>query len=139
MKNLKMRGLIMADVKVIKAMDNNIDGTSKIIPASINKSGSIGANTSGATEEQFKLLRKHIQDLLKEMGSEIASGKVDIKPYKKKNINACTYCSFHSICQFDVSRKYPAYKRRIRTQIQSESGSDFFCMVGEGGFEPPKL
>lgn len=110
MKSLKMKGLLMADVKVIKAMDNTIDGSSKIIPASINKSGEIGAYTSGATEKQLKLLRKYIRGLLKKIGSEIASGNVDIKPYRKKSLTACTYCSFHSVCQFDTSRKENSYK-----------------------------
>jgi ATP-dependent helicase/nuclease subunit B len=105
-----MKGLLMADVKVIKAMDNTIDGSSKIIPASINKSGEIGAYTSGATEKQLKLLRKYIRGLLKKIGSEIASGNVDIKPYRKKSLTACTYCSFHSVCQFDTSRKENSYK-----------------------------
>ena len=30
-------------------------------------------------------------------------------------------------------------KRKIRTFLQSETGSDFSCLVGAGGFEPPKL
>ena len=30
-------------------------------------------------------------------------------------------------------------KRKIRTLLQSEIGSDFSCLVGAGGFEPPKL
>ena len=30
-------------------------------------------------------------------------------------------------------------KRKIRTLLQSETGSDFSCLVGAGGFEPPKL
>ncbi len=130
MKGLKMKGLLMADVKVIKAMDNTIDGSSKIIPASINKSGDIGAYTSGATEKQFKLLRKHIRGLLKEIGSEIASGNVDIKPYKKKNINACTYCSFHSVCQFDTNRKENSYKL-----LHDKSNQEVWGRLGEENHE----
>ena len=30
-------------------------------------------------------------------------------------------------------------KRKIRTLLQSETGSDFSFLVGAGGFEPPKL
>ena len=34
---------------------------------------------------------------------------------------------------------YTRRKRKIRTLLQSETGSDFSCLVGAGGFEPPKL
>ena len=30
-------------------------------------------------------------------------------------------------------------KRKNRALLQSETGSDFSCLVGAGGFEPPKL
>lgn len=110
MKQLKMKGLLLADVKLIKAMDNTIEGSSSIIPATLNKGDVLGKNTSGATFEQFKLLRKYIRKLLNDIGSEILNGKVDIKPYKKKGTTACKYCSFLPICQFDPALKENTYK-----------------------------
>ncbi len=110
MKQLKMKGLLLADVKLIKAMDNTIEGSSQIIPATLNKGDVLGKNTSGATLEQFKLLRKYIRKLLNDIGSEMLKGKVDIKPYKKKGTTACKYCSFLSICQFDPALKENTYK-----------------------------
>lgn len=110
MKKLKMKGIVMADVKVIKAMDNTIEGASKIIPATLNKNDELGKNTSGATEKQFRAMRKHIRGLLKDIGTEIVRGNVEIKPYKKKGINSCTYCSFHSVCQFDTTRQENSFR-----------------------------
>jgi len=57
MKQLRMKGLLLADVKLIREMDKDIEGSSMIIPATVNKDGSLGKNTSAATMEQFKLLR----------------------------------------------------------------------------------
>ena len=37
MKQLKMKGLLLADVKLIRSMDHEIDGSSLILPAAINK------------------------------------------------------------------------------------------------------
>ena len=49
-KNFKMKGLILADVKVIKMQDKNLEtGTSKLIPATITKSGEI---SEGKTEAE---------------------------------------------------------------------------------------
>ena len=44
------------------------------------------------------------------------------------------FCIFHGSLRYRTRRK-----RKIRTPLQSEIGSDFSCLVGAGGFEPPKL
>jgi len=110
MKQLKMRGLLLADVKLIREMDNTIEGASLIIPATINKGDVLGKNTSAATLEQFKLLRKYVRNLLKDLGKEIMKGNVTIKPYKKKGTTSCTYCSFLPVCQFDTTMKENSYR-----------------------------
>lgn len=110
MRKLKMKGLVLADVKLIKEMDNTIGGSSMLIPATVNKGDVLGKNTSGATLEQFKVIRKYIKGLLKDIGTEILMGNADIKPYKKKDINSCTYCNFLPICQFDTTRKENSFR-----------------------------
>ena len=44
------------------------------------------------------------------------------------------FCAVHGSLHSQTRRK-----RKIRTLLQSEIGSDFSCLVGAGGFEPPKL
>ena len=44
------------------------------------------------------------------------------------------FCAVHGSLHCCTQRK-----RKIRTLLQSETGSDFSCLVGAGGFEPPKL
>jgi len=110
MKQLKMRGLLLADVKLIREMDNTIEGASLIIPATINKGDVLGKNSSVATIDQFKLLSKYVRKLLKDLCSEIMKGNVSIKPYKKKGSTSCNYCSFMPVCQFDTSMKENSYK-----------------------------
>ncbi|HHW47665.1 MAG TPA: helicase-exonuclease AddAB subunit AddB [Clostridiaceae bacterium] len=100
-KQLKMKGLLLADVKLVKEMDRQIEGDSSIIPARINK-GDVLGRASAATLEQFGLLRKYVRRLLAKMGEEILNGEISIKPYKKKNTTACDYCRYLSICQFDT-------------------------------------
>ncbi|NLY43132.1 MAG: helicase-exonuclease AddAB subunit AddB [Clostridiaceae bacterium] len=110
MRQLKMRGLLLADVKLIREMDKTIEKNSLIIPATIKKDGSLGKNSSVATMEQFKLLRGYVRKLLKDLCTEIMKGNVSIQPYKKDDINSCEYCNFLPICQFDTIMKENSFK-----------------------------
>lgn len=110
MKELKMKGLLLADVKLIKEMDKTMERNSLIIPASLNKDGEIGRYSSVASLEHFKILRKYLRKLLKGLGEEIMSGKVEINPYKKKTMTSCSYCDYTAICQFDPSLRENFYR-----------------------------
>jgi ATP-dependent helicase/nuclease subunit B len=103
MKKLKMKGLLLADVQLIRHMDNDMEGSSMIIPARINKGETLG-KSSVATLEQFTVLKGYVKKLLKDLCAEIMKGNVPIKPYKKKKITSCQYCSYSSICQFDLTQ-----------------------------------
>ncbi len=100
MKQLRMKGLLLADVKLIREMDKTIDGSSLIIPARINK-GDVLGRSSAASLEQFHLLKKYVKKLLTGIGEEIMRGNVAIQPYKKKKETSCRYCSYGAVCQVD--------------------------------------
>ncbi|EGD48701.1 ATP-dependent nuclease subunit B [Ruminiclostridium papyrosolvens DSM 2782] len=109
MKKLKMKGLLLADVQLIKYMDNTIEGNSIIIPARINK-GDVLGKSSAATIEQFTVLRSFVKQILKDMCSELMKGKVPISPYKKKKLTSCSYCNYSSVCQFDQTQKDNSFR-----------------------------
>ena len=66
-KNFKMKGLIVADVKIIKLHDKILEtGSSKIVPAAITSSGEVNKKwTSGVSKEEFKVLQDDIQKIKK--------------------------------------------------------------------------
>ena len=109
LRELRMKGLVLADAKVVKAMDSQINGDSLIIPARINKDGSLGRSSS-ATAEQFGVLRKYVRKTLAFIGCEILEGNVRIRPYKKKAATACNYCPYGPVCQFDTSMRDNRYR-----------------------------
>lgn len=109
MKKLRMNGLVLADVKLIRQMDLTLEGTSLIIPVRLRK-GDVINSSSAVTEQQFVLLRNHIRRLLKQTCEEIMRGTVSIKPYRKKQISPCGYCRYSPVCQFDVTMKDNTYK-----------------------------
>jgi ATP-dependent helicase/nuclease subunit B len=110
MKALKMKGLLLADTKIIREMDRNIQGASLVVPANIKKDGDLGANSSVATKEQFETLRIHVKENLINTCQEMLSGDIEIKPYKKKDFTPCSYCKYGAICQFDPTLRENTYK-----------------------------
>lgn len=109
MKALKMKGLLLADVDVIKEMDRKIEGSSLIIPARINKGDTLGKSSVG-TEEQFKKLREHVKNNLVKTCEEMLSGDIQVKPFKGTKTDACSFCMYSAVCQFDDSFDGNGYK-----------------------------
>ena len=110
-KNFKMKGLIVADVKIIKMNDNTLtSGSSKLVPAAITASGGVNQKwTNGVTKEEFKILQDHINLTIKQIGEEILSGNIEIKPYNKKGKTPCEYCEYKAICGFNPKYKDNKY------------------------------
>lgn len=105
-KRFKMKGLVLADVKVVKMMDKSLEkGYSNMIPVYLDKDENISEKSSSvATKEQFEILQKYIIKTIKNISKEILSGKIDIVPYYKNKKTPCEYCEYKSICQFDKNK-----------------------------------
>ena len=102
--NFKMKGLILADVRVAKMQDNNLmAGTqSKVIPAYMDKSKMLSPKKSSiATKEEFEKLQKYVINTIKEISEEILSGNIRLNPYYKNKKTPCEYCSYKNVCGFN--------------------------------------
>ena len=102
-KNFKMKGLILADIKIIKMHDKHLEsGTSKLVPATITMAGEVSeGKTNGVNKEEFKILQDYIYRTIKQISKEILSGNIALKPYNKNGKKPCEYCSYKAICGFD--------------------------------------
>ncbi|NLN49425.1 MAG: helicase-exonuclease AddAB subunit AddB [Clostridiales bacterium] len=118
MKELKMKGLILADAEIVKEMDRSIDGNSVLVPARINKDGTLGKNSSVATIEQFENLKTYVRNILIKISTEMKKGDISISPYKKKNQTSCRFCPYSSICRFEVN--LPGNRYRILKELNNE-------------------
>lgn len=105
-KRFKMKGLVLADVKVVKMMDKNLEsGYSEMLPVYIGKDDEISQKSSSvATKEQFEILQRYITKLIKNISKDILSGNIEIKPYYKDKKTPCEYCEYKGICQFDKNK-----------------------------------
>ncbi len=109
--NFKMKGLILADISVVKLMDNKLQtGASDIIPVYISKDGTISEKKSSIiSKENFDGLQKQVKETIKEISKEILKGKVDIKPYNYNKKTGCDYCKYKTICMFNTNIKGNEY------------------------------
>lgn len=123
--NFKMKGLILADVKVVKLHDKNLqNGSSALIPAYIGKDGELSEKkTSGVTAEQFKDLQKYMYTIIKQISKEILGGNIDLKPYYKDKKTPCKYCDYKSICSFNMGgceNSYNYIDKKSKEEILSK-------------------
>lgn len=121
-KNFRMKGLIIADVKIIRMNDKELkSGSSKLVPAAITSSGTVNEKwTSGVSKEDFKVLQDYIYKTIKDISKEIFSGKIDLKPYYKKGKTPCSYCEYKSICGFNpkiTDNKYNYIPEKSKDEI----------------------
>ena len=120
--NFKMKGLILADVKVAKMQDKNLEtGRSEIIPAYIDKSGTLSPKLSSiASQEEFTKLQNYIHKTIKEISNEIFKGNIELKPYYKNKKTPCEYCSYKSMCGFNsgiVKKNYNFVDKMSKEEI----------------------
>ena len=104
-KQFKMKGLILADVDIVKKMDKTLEtGNSNIVPAYINKDGNLANRASTITRQQFENLQKYTNKIIKQISNEILTGDISVKPYYKlkQGKTPCEYCKYKSICNFNT-------------------------------------
>ncbi len=97
----RMKGLVLKDDGIIRAMDKSFTDKSTVIPVGYIKSGDLSKNSSVATAAQFAGMRKRLHTIIRQIGKELAGGKTDIAPAKAPSVNGCDYCSFKQACLFD--------------------------------------
>lgn len=127
-KEFRMKGLIIADIKVIRMNDNTLTtGASKLVPAAITKSGSVREDwTNGVNKEEFKILQDYIDYIIKKISNDILSGNIDLKPYNKNGKTPCEYCEYKPICRFNIKQKDNCYN-----YIEKKSKDDIIKQMKE--------
>ena len=108
-KQLKMPGWLLADPALI----GQIDASARFIRVQLKKDGDIPATARSQvkSQEEFAVLLSYIDHTLAAIGQDILQGDASARPYRlpgKKN--ACEYCVYSSVCQFDPL--LPGYEYR---------------------------
>ena len=124
-----MKGLILADVKVAKMQDKNLEkGKSEIIPAYIDKTGTLSPKLSSiASQEEFTKLQKYINKTIKQISNEIFKGNIELKPYYKNKKTPCEYCSYKNMCGFNsgiIKKNYNFINKLNKEEILEKIKND---------------
>jgi ATP-dependent helicase/nuclease subunit B len=112
LKELKMNGLLLADLELVRLMDSSAgNGYSDIIKnIAIRKDGSFYSSSSVIDENKFNIIREYLVNQLRIVGEDIINGLIDIAPYRNKKGDACTYCRFMPVCKFDILLEECTYR-----------------------------
>jgi ATP-dependent helicase/nuclease subunit B len=135
-RRFKMKGLVLEDREIVRMMDGSLQkGQSEIIPVGLTADGRFHKNSAIITKERLELLRRHVRRLIEETAGEITGGQVEIRPYRLGKSNACRYCPYKAICQFDTSLEGNSYR-----VLKSEKAERIWYYLeknreGEGGGE----
>lgn len=98
-KALKMNGLLLDDVSVIRGMDKSDSG--KYIPVKIKLDTAV-SERSIANLEQFGKIFKKLENTVADMGKELYKGNIQASPAKGAH-DACEYCPYDSVCAYRMS------------------------------------
>lgn len=110
-QQLRGRGIVNSDPEVLKMLDTTHCVKSDVIPVEYKKDGSLGARSSIMTEEQIELLQTFAAKKAADLGREILAGNIGIMPVALGDRDACTFCQFKQICEFD--EKLDGFEKRI--------------------------
>ena len=103
-KKFRMKGLVVADLDIIKMMDSRIEPSSysESLPVYFDKNGEISKSKSSILDkEKFERLQKYTKHIIKEISKDIFSGDINIQPFYMNKKTPCEYCSYKTICNFD--------------------------------------
>ncbi len=102
-ENLKMNGIILADARLVKAMDTSMvkDSTNLNLSQKETSEGVKYSKMPTATKEELKNLCRHTKNILKKFAEEILNGAIENEPLRIKKENPCAYCDYKEICNFD--------------------------------------
>lgn len=119
---LKMNGLLVAEEKVLKAMETNEE--CRHIPVKYSKvDGRLLSSSSLTDKENLQYIKEYILDLIRKMGEELYNGKIDVNPLDGRDVPACKYCDFRPCCKRepnDINDKVPPLKENEVVKIMTK-------------------
>lgn len=110
-KKQRLDGITVGEDDVLSLTDSalysedgsRIPGSSTVINLSFKKDGGISQHSEAAvvTQEDFDLINTIASKKAETLARDILDGNVSANPYEYKSENACKYCDYKSVCQFD--------------------------------------
>jgi len=99
----------IADVSALGALDKTVEpgSGSQYMSARITKKGEPHTNSDLARPGQLRDLMRHVGKMMGWLADELLDGNVSITPYRLGTKMPCTYCTYHSVCRFEIVTQTP--------------------------------
>jgi len=110
LEQLKLNGLVNENPEVYRGMDEELSGSSTVIPVGLKADGSLKATSKVASAEEFAVISEYVNKKITETGKRIFAGDVAMRPYQLDKQSGCDYCPYHAVCGFDS--RLPGYNYR---------------------------
>lgn len=135
LKELRMKGLVNKEEHVISLLDRAFGSgaslspsiKSWVIPVETLKDGNLGKRSSVAGDKEFQQMGNFVREKIAKEGKEILDGNIAISPYRQGDKNACMYCAYQAVCNFDTKlpgNQFRALKKLGSDQIWKEMGKE---------------
>ena len=133
-KELRRSGMVLAELKVLRAMEHSALESPCYLPLRIAKDGSISGGIASAA--QLGKLGGYVNRLLHQIARELESGNIDADPCSRgPQDSACTYCEFASACYFEEGRGSDR-TRHLRKTDEAEFWQSIEGEEGAHGEDP---
>ena len=92
-------------------MDHEVADDPTVLKARVTKDGRFMKTNLTATEDQFEILKEFTHQKIRELGGDIAEGKIAQKPVQWGQNQACDFCEYRRACPFDSRLPGREYRR----------------------------
>lgn len=117
-KQLRVTGIINSDSAVLQGLDKTHEEKSDVIPVEYKKDGSLSSRSTVMNQEEIEIIQQFAEKKIESLGKEILDGKISINPKTFKKKEACTFCQFQGICDFDSRLK--GFEKRELEDMEPE-------------------
>ena len=113
-----MHGVVSTGEGIVEKLDRFMGSKSAVIPVERKKDGSFTAYSSVLSSEEMQVVSEYVSQKVKAIGTQIMEGNIQVDPYEKGSVGACTYCAYKGVCGFDSA--IPGYERRVLKEISKD-------------------
>lgn len=132
LKKHKMCGLLVEDLAVVRAMDEQATSHSPLVEVRW-KAEVVLSKAQSKTVPPFywDRLFAFVERKLQHLGQHIRNGCIEVSPYRLQQQTPCTFCAHASVCGFDPTLEGYAYREQ-----QPQRDADVWPRIVQEGKEP---
>ncbi|WMC91868.1 helicase-exonuclease AddAB subunit AddB [Kineothrix sp. MB12-C1] len=101
LKELRMTGVVTENDKIVSLLDGEFADKSDVVPVERKKDGSYSAKSSVIKAEDMKEISDYVNKKIKQIGTDILRGKIEINPCEQSGGTSCDYCVYKNVCGFE--------------------------------------